>query len=73
MELYLYHPLIRSWLSDTLSSSERIVSNDRVIDVERSGAVCFEILEALRKTTKTELKIAETDVKLVPAAQTGPC
>lgn len=36
-----------------------------MVDVERSGAIGFELLERLRKTSKTKLKVANRDVKLV--------
>jgi len=45
---------IRSWLNDNESSSERILSNDRLADVERSEAIGFELLATLRKTSKTK-------------------
>ena len=56
---------IHSWLNDAVSSSEGILPNDRLTDVERSGAICFELQETLRKTSMTKLNVAERDVKLV--------
>jgi hypothetical protein len=65
VQLYRYYPHIRSWLNDTESSSERILSNDRLADVERSGAIGFELLEKRKKTSKTKVNVADRDVKLV--------
>lgn len=65
MQLYRYYPHIHSRLNDTESSSERVLSKDRLADVERSGAIGFELLEARRKSSKTKLIVAERNVKLV--------